>query len=836
VRRTTFLEPLVRDVRYGARQLRQNPGFTVVAALSLALGVGANTAVFQLLDAVRLRTLPVEKPEELVEVRLPAGTSRSGSFTGGRSNLTNPMWEQIRAHQQAFSGIFAWSSTRFNLARGGEMRFAEGLWVSGDFFRTLGVQPLIGRLLTATEDTRGCSPDAVISHAFWQRELGGDAAVLGRTITLEGKRFNVIGVTPPAFFGVEVGRRFDVVVPICAEPIIMGERSGLDRRAYWWLASMGRLKPDWTVKRAIAQLEAVSPALFEATLPSSYQAEMAKTYLGYKLTAEPAGTGVSSLRAQYENPLWLLMGTAGLVLLIACANLANLMLARATAREREFAIRLALGASRARVIRQLLVEGLLLALVGAALGALLARGLSRSLVAFLETPRRPLFLALAFDWRLLGFTALAAGVTCILFGLAPALSAARTTPGAAAKSAGRGLTASRERFGLRRVLVVSQVALSVVLLAGALLFVRSLRNLTSVNPGFRQSDLIVAELTLPEASYPAARRLPLRRDLIERLRATPGVESIAEVSIVPVSGSGWNESVFVDGQAGPKKGESFFNRVSPEYFKTMGTPILSGRDFGPTETSTSPLVAIVNETFARRFLDGRNPVGTRFRVEAAKGESERAYEIVGFVKDTKYYNLREEFRPTAFLASPQEPRPDNEAQFVIHSRAVTAQVVTAVKGVIADVDPSFDVSFRVFNSQIRDTMIRERLMATLTSFFGFLAVLIAVIGLYGVISYMVARRRNEIGIRMALGAARRDIVRMILREAAVLLAAGLAAGIGLTLLATRAVASILYNLKPNDPSTIAAAAAVLAGVALVASYLPARRASTLEPMRALREE
>lgn len=342
-----FVESLAQDLRYGVRQLRLNPSFTLVASVSLALGIGANTAIFQLMNAVRLRTLPVEKPEELVEVRLPPGSSRSGRFTGGRSNLTNPLWEQIRDRQEAFSGMFAWCNSRFNLSSGGEARYAEGLWVSGDFFRTLGVKPQLGRLFSVEDDRRGCgSLGTVISHSFWVREFGGDPGALGRTVTLSSHPFPVIGVTPPGFFGVEVGRTFDVAVLLCSEPVIAGEESALDSRWHWWLAVMGRLKPGWSLERVNAHLGAMAPGTFEATLPDTYQPDMAKRYLASKLIAEPAGRGVSSLRASYENPLWMLMTTAALVLLIACANIANLMLARATAREREFAIRLALGASR----------------------------------------------------------------------------------------------------------------------------------------------------------------------------------------------------------------------------------------------------------------------------------------------------------------------------------------------------------------------------------------------------------------------------------------------------------------------------------------------------------
>src|SRR3989475_7615145 len=559
----SFLDSAWRDLRYGARLLRLNPSFAIVAILSLALGVDANTAIFQLLDAVRLRTLPVRNPQELVEVRIgETSGGRTGSSVSRRPALTNPLWEQIRDHQQAFSSTFAYSNVGFNLTTGGEARYAQGIWASGEYFNTLGVSGLVGRTLTSNDDRRGCqTPPAVISYGFWQREYAGSLSVIGRSLMLDGHAYDIVGVTPASFFGMEVGRTFDVVVPLCAEPLSRGARSGLDKPDTWFVAVFGRLNPGWSIERATSHLASLSPAMFKTTLPTRYGAEDAKHYLNFKLAAFPAGTGVSSLRRNYESPLWLLMATAGLVLLIACANLANLMLARATAREREFAVRLALGASRGRLIRQLLVESLTLALLGTALGALLAGALSRALVSFLATGQRSLFLDLSVDWRVLSFTALAAGSTCILFGLAPALHAVRIAPGTAVKAAGRGLTASRERFGFRRALVVSQVALSVVLLAGALLFVRSLRNLLAVDAGFRADGLVVASLTLPQADYPVERRHAVRRDLLERLRAAPGLDSAAEASIVPVSGSGWNNTIHIEGEAG-KSGESFFNSVS----------------------------------------------------------------------------------------------------------------------------------------------------------------------------------------------------------------------------------------------------------------------------------
>jgi putative ABC transport system permease protein len=833
---SALIDSLVQDVRYGVRQLRLSPGFTIVAVLSLALGIGANTAIFQLMNAVRLRALPVEKPEELLEVRLPPGSSRSGRFTGGRSNLTYPQWEQIRARQEAFSGIFAWSTSRLNLSIGGEPRYAEGLWVSGDFFRTLGVQPELGRLISADDDKRGCgNAGAVLSHSFWVREFAADPGVLSRTVTLDSHVVPVIGVAAPGFFGVEVGRRFDVAVPLCSRAVFEPEEKPLDKRWYWWLAVMGRVKSGWPLERVNAHLGSLAPGLFEATLPENYQPDMAKRYLASKLVAQPAARGVSSLRARYENPLWMLMATAGLVLLIACANIANLMLARATQREREFAVRLALGASRPRLIRQVLAESLMLALAGTILGAGLAQFLSRSLVAFLRSGQQSLFLDAPLDWRVLGFAAGIAALTCVLFGLAPALRAVRIAPGAAMKAGSRGLTASRERFGVRRILVVAQVALCLVLLTGSLLFLGSLRNLLSVDPGFRAEGLLSASIGLPREDYPPERRAPLHREMLERLRAIPVLDSIAEVVVVPVSGSGWNQTVRVDAETGPYR-ESYFNRVGPGYFKTMGTRLLAGREIDARDTLESPKVAIVNEAFAQRFFNSGNPVGHRLRVEPERGKPEASYEIVGVVRDSKYYGLRDEFQPTTFLAAGQDDQPGTFVQYAIRSRGSLEAATSAIKQTLREVNPKAAVDFRVLDAQIRDSLLRERLMATLTGFFGALAVLIAVVGLYGVISYMVASRKGEIGIRMALGAGRGAIVRMVLREACLLLALGLAIGAAASRAAAQTLSSLLFGVTAGDAATLALAVGGLAAVALAASYVPARRASSVEPMLALREE
>jgi putative ABC transport system permease protein len=832
----TLVDSAWRDLKYGARLLRLNPVFAGVAILSLALGVGANTAIFQLLDAVRLRTLPVADPQQLMEIRISDSSGgRTGQFISRRPNLSNPLWEQIRDRQQAFSSAFVWSTTDFDLTTGGEARYAAGLWVSGEYFNTLGVRPIAGRMLAAADDRRGCdAPPAVISYGFWQREYGGSPSAVGRSVRLNGHAFDIVGVTPPAFFGVEVGRSYDVAVPLCAEPLTRSGRSAMDRSDVWFLAAFGRLNPGWTREKATAHLAAISPPIFQTTVPTRYSAEDAHRYLGFKLGAFEAGTGVSTLRRDYESPLWLLLATTGLVLLIACGNLANLMLARATSREREIAVRLAIGASRGRIVRQLLAESVLIAVVGSVLGAVIAQSLSRFLIEFLTSAKNRVFVDLALDWRVFAFTAALAGTTCLLFGLLPALRATGIAPGAAMKAGSRGSTDTRERFGMRRALVVGQVALSLVLVVGALLFVRSLRNLMTLDAGFDQEGIVVANLDFRHAGIATERRTAVYADLRRRVAALPGVISAAQADIVPVSGSGWNNFILIDGVK--LKETVNFNSVSDGYFKTMGTPILAGRDFDARDTPGAEKSVIVSELFAKKYFAGKNPIGQVFQIQEPPGQPRPLNRIIGLVKDTKYTDLREAFTPIGFYAASQDADPSPDIQLVVRTTAPLVTTTAEISAAATQVHPSASVRFQTMTTMVRDSLLRERLMATLSGFFGGLAALLATIGLYGVMSYMVARRRNEIGIRMALGAGRRDVLVMVMREAGLLLAGGVIVGALLAIAAARAATTLLFGLRPGDPATLGMAIAGLGMVAMLASYLPALRASRLEPTEALREE
>src|SRR5437016_8966267 len=785
----SVVETLWQDLKFSVRLLRFNPAFAVTAILSLALGIGANTVIFQLLDAIRMRTLPVKNPQELAEVRIAERNGATGSFVTRYPKLTNPQWAQIRAQQKGFSGLFAWGPTTFNISPGGEVHNVQGMWVSGEFFDVLGIEPDQGRLLSLTDDLPGCAtPGVVISHSFWKREFGGDASVLGRKITIEKRPFQVIGVTPASFYGVEVGRNFDVALPLCVEPIVRSEFSVLNRRDGWWLTVMGRRKPGWTLEQASAQARTISPGIFEATLPAEFDADDAKHYLGYKLGVFPADTGVSELRSTYENPLWLMLGLAALVLLIASANLANLMLARASAREREIAMRMAVGARRGRLIRQLLAESLLLGFAGALFGGLLANSLTQVLVASISTSNEPLFVDLVLDWRMLGFTTAITLLTCALFGLTPALRATQVTPGTVLKSAGRSATSGPERFGLRRVLVVSQIAMSLMLVVGALLFGRSLQKLATLDAGFAQEGVLEMELDLTALHLPVERRAGFKRQVLDQVRAIAGVESAAEAGIVPLRGDGMNRQVRVNHAGQVFEGKSELNEISPRYFATWQTPILAARDFDERDTVHSPL------------------------------------------------DLREEFLPTMFMPGTQKGHPEQEETILIRSEASLHGLISSLKSTVQQFNRGVDMNFTPYRKMVETSLLRDRLMARLSGFFGILAVLLAAVGLYGVIAYMVERRTSEIGIRMALGANRGGILRLVLREACVLLGVGLLIGTALSLAGSRAAATMLFGLKPTDFVTYVLAVASLSAVAALASFLPARRAARLDPIVALRNE
>ncbi len=825
VRGTAWLDTAWRDFRLSLRVLRKSPAFALAAIGTLALGIGANTAIFQLLDAVRLRSLPVPNPRQLARIQIHGGNGGFG-ITDNFNDLTYPFLEQLRLHHEAFYGVFGWSADGVQIGQGTRSRRVHRLRVSGDFFTSLEMTPALGRLISSDDDQPGCTfPAAVLSYAFWQSELAGQASVIGAKILVNDRPFQVIGVTPPRFSGLEVGEKFDVALPMCASP---GPES---RRDLFWLVIMGRLKPGLNIAQASSRLAAASPGMVEATLPSGYSSGALETYKKFRLEAVPAANGISELRDQYDTSLWLLLGITGMVLLIACANLGNLMLARAGARHREFAVRLALGASRARLIRQSLCESLMLACTGAAMGLALAGALSKTILWFLTTHDYSPDLDLFVDWRMLFFTAAVATLACILFGLAPAVRASQTDPGEAIKSGGR-LTEGRDRFSFQRFLVVVQISVSLVLVIGALLFVESFRNLATLDPGFRTKGILLAFFDMSHLQLPQAQVKPFQRQLLEEVRNIPQVESAASSTQILIGGGSWGFGV----HAGSVDDGARFTWVSPGHFRTLETPILAGRDFNANDTETSPKVAIVNQAFVRRFFAGAGPIGRTLRTAPEPNYPATEYQIVGVIKDTKYYDLRSENPPICYAPADQFPEPGPSSQMYIRSSAPLAALGSTIKRRLTAAHPGLHMDSGIFQQQIDDTMVPERLMAALSGFFGALAALLATIGLYGVIAYVVVRRRNEIGIRMALGATRSEVVGLIMKDAALLVLVGVVIGAIGSLALGRTAASLLFGLKPYDPVTLLAATLLLTAVAALGSYLPARRASRLDPMAALRYE
>ena len=827
------IDNLFRDLRFGARLLWRDKGFAAAAIISLALGIGANTAIFQLLDTVRLRVLPVTEPGELVNVSFAPGSSRNGRFSSRWPALTFAQVEEIKARQQAFEGLGVWSSGALNTADGGEVKNVEALWASGDLFSVLGVKAAIGRVITADDDQRGCSaPVAVISHAYWHRQFGGAAAVLDQTVRLQGVRLPIVGVTEPRFFGLEVGRQFDVAVPLCADLLLQNGVDRFEGRREWWLAAVGRLAPGQTRPSANQHLIALSPSFTQATLPPGYSADDEQAYLGFKLNALPFENGASDLREQFGEPLVVLLVATTLVLVIACANLANLLLAKATAREREIAVRLSIGASRARIMRQLLAESLLLAAIGTTLGLFVARGLGQVLVAQLAGGAGSVFVDLTWNMKVLGFTAGVSLIACLLFGLAPAARATALSPTLVLKAGARGVTEGRSRFGVRRMLVVTQVALSLVLLFGALLFTRTLYNLLTIDPGFNQDVITIDATHRSLASDDPARGYAQRQDLQARLAAIPGIAGVALSENMPLAGGFWNEFVMVDG--GADKALANFARVDSGFLALLDIPVMRGRTFAPADSANAPPVALVNERFVEKMLAGADPIGRRLWVIGAPGEPEQKIEIVGVTRDTKYGSIREELQPLVYVSMAQADAFGALARFAVKVHGPIAGLMPSIERALAEVNPAIIVRTRVARQVVRNGLVREGLMAALSGAFGVLAALLAAVGLYGVLSYTVMRRANEIGIRLAMGASRATVLRMVLAESGWLVGIGLLIGLALSLGAARAAQALLFGLQPADPATIAAATALLATIGFIASYLPARRASKTDPMQVLR--
>jgi predicted permease len=809
------------DWRDAWRSLLSTPLVTALAVLSLALGIGANTALFSIINSLLLRPLPVSEPQRLV---LVDGDSWS-----------NPIWEEIRARQdQIAAGGFAWSNERFDLSSSGETDRVDGIYASGRMFEILGVNAVRGRTFTAADDARGGGPDGgvvVISHGFWQRRFAGADDVVGRTLSVNRVPFTIIGVAPRGFFGPEVGRSADLMLPLATEALILGKESSLDQRQNWWLNIMLRLQPGQTLAQAAGQLQAIQGQIRAATSPPNARAQ--QSYLAEPFTLVPGASGRSALRSRYEEPLTAMMFVVGLVLLIACANIANLLMARATARRHELGIRLALGASRPRLARQLLAESLMLAVAGAALGLAFAQWGSRTLVAQLTTVRNSVYLDLSVDWRVLGFTIAAAAATAVLFGVAPALAVSRVPPNEALKEQGRGVTGER-RAGLRQGLVVLQVALSLMLVVTASLFTRSLLSLTTRDAGFDRGPVLIASV---EVKRPPEERGDLYERLREAAAGVPGVAGAAASFTTPVSSAGWNTRIVVppDSSLGPRQRMSWVNAVTPGWFGTYGIQLSGGRDFNRSDRTGAPRVAIVNLAFARRFLEPGDPVGQRFSEEGPSGKGD-TYEVVGVAEDAVYRSLRAPMEPTLYMPIGQWDRPGGSINIGIRSAGGTPLALTrSVAAALGRVDADAALTFYSLSDQVKASLTQDRLLAGLSSFFGGMALLLASLGLYGVTSYSVNQRRTEIGIRMALGADAAGVVRMVLMRVGGLVAIGITLGMAASVWASKFVATLLYGFDPSDPLPFAGAALILMVVAGAAGWLPARRASRINPTILLRE-
>ncbi len=830
-----WIERLAKDARYAARILRRSPGFALAAVLSLTLGIGANTAIFELLNAVRLRSLPVARPGELVELSIVGGNRGMGINSGPHAMLTAPLFEALHREQQAFAGVFAWSTYDYmHEGRGLVRPTVRALLASGDLFSTLGIGPYRGRLLVSADDRHGCGAGPiVISQEYWQRRLGGRDDAVGSSMVLDDKTFQIVGVTPPEFFGLEVGRHFDVALPLCAQAV--WDPEVLDQKNRWWLSGMGRLKPGWTLERASEHLATLSKGLFAETVPSDYEEPTLKRWRSLVLTALPGRHGISQWRDDYETSLWLLLGITGLVLIMACANLASLMLARASVREREFALRTAIGASRGRIVSQALAESILIALLGATGGGLLASALSRALIAFVSTEAQPLILDAGMDWRVLAFTGTVASITCLACGLVPALRSASTDPANALRAGGRSLT-SAAGFSFQRLLVIFQVAVSLVLVVGALLFVRSFRNLTMVDTGMRLEHLNMAVAGFDHPGIAPEESQRIRATLLEHVQALPDVQAAATSTLLPLSGMSWTHTIKVTSPAGEQQGDSKFTWVSPSYFQTMQIPLVRGRLFDDHDAAASTQVIVVNETFVRRYLDRAAAVGTHVRTVAEPGYPSAEREVIGIVRDTKYGSLREETPPSAFAPASQHPSPQPFTFLAIRSAASIATLRQELGQAYSQSGATSDVAVWPMVEQVRDSLLRDRLMSWLSGSFGLVAGLLSAVGLYGIMSYATARRSNEIAIRMALGAERRDVVRMMLLQAGRLLAIGVGIGILAALALGHSVQALLFGIVPNDVVTILLAAVALAAIGLIAAYVPTARAAGISPLEGLRAE
>lgn len=812
----TLIDELRGDLRHAFRTFARNKTFTAAAVVTLALAIGANTAVFSLIDSVMVRQLPVERPEELVEVML----QRPGSEPD--NGFTNALWEAVRDRQDVFSGVFVWSVPQpFVFGDGSVGRQVAGMAISGDYFPTLGVGATVGRLISTRDDYRGCPAIAMLGHDFWQTQFGGDA-VVGRAITLHRQPFEIVGVVAPHFHGLEVGRTFDVAIPLCASAPF--DRRNLDSTGRWWLNIMGRLAPGVTLAQAKARLQVLSPDVMRASGQDVKR----------QLVASASAAGPSGLRRRFGEPLQMLMAGVAIVLLIGCANLASLILARATTRAQEMAVRTALGASRRRLVRQLLTESLALAALGAALGVLVAELGTAFLLRSLRV-----FVDVSLDGRVLGFTAVIAVTTGLLVGLMPAirLTSRSMLTAMKSRSAAGGNRPARARAG--KWIVGAQVAMSLLLLIGGGLLLRTFLVLLALDPGFDRHNVIVATAKVPTfaadtVTQTAAQREAAFSAITARISAMPGVTSVARAFTTPLGSDNWSSTIDTDAASSPagEGASASFNFVTSGYFATLRMPLVAGRDFDPRDTKQSAAVAIVNETAAREFFAGRDAVGRTFHRRGQDGP----IGIVGIVKDAKYGALREPAPPTIFLPAAQAPARAEANEIIVRTSVPPAAVIPAIEDAARSVSAELALTARTLEEQVADDLVLEQLLAILAGFFGALAVLLSAIGLYGVLNYLVTDRRPEFGVRQALGADPSAILRLVMREIVGVVAAGIAVGLAVALASVPLLQSMLFGLEPHDAVTTIAAVGLLSSVCAVAAFVPARRAARTPPITALRAE
>lgn len=831
-----LLAESIQDCRYGMRQLCQHRSFAIIAVVILGLGIGATTAIFSVISSLILRPLPVREPQRLVTLSTPFRAN-----AGLRTVWSYAIWEQIRSNTKLFDGALAWSAQRFNLSDRGEADPVSGVFASSEYFTTLGVPALIGRTFEASDDTRSGGSDghvAVISHGLWQGRYGGASDVIGRRLAVEGLPFTIIGVMPRGFFGTEVGQMVDVALPLGAEPSIHASNPALDAPDWYWLSVMLRLKPGQSPEAANAALQALGPGIIrDAVMPADLPVQFLPQLRSEPFVATPAITGLSTVRGQFDRPLLILLATVFVLLLIACANVANLLLERAISRRYEITVRLALGASRWRLFRQTLVESLILSSIGAAVGLSIAGPGSRVLVALLSGPANPVFLNLSMDWRVIAFTAGLAVATAMLFGTAPAWTSATLMPIDALKERGSGNSP-----GFRRVLssglVIAQLAFSLVLLVISGLFIGTIVRLAHVPTGYDTDRIAILDVTLRRPPADPVKRLSLFRDLVNAAGAVPGVAHAAGSFVTPVSNSRFSGTIESRAfESATTRGASFINFVTPGWFETYGMRLRSGRDFGDADTSNGLDVAVVNEAFVRRFLPVRNPIGETVKYSFNGRDFSLAKTIVGVTSDAVYQSLRDGIQPTIYMPLAQWDSAALFSDISISVRAAngsSAALARPIADAVARVDGDISFTFRSLADQVNASLARESAVAKLSAWFGLMALVLASVGLYGVLSYAVSRRRAEIGVRIAVGATPSAVMRMMFRRAYLLVAIGILIGGVTSFWASRLVSSVLYGIGPHDTLVLTTSILVLTTAATAAVWLPAVRASRTDPASVLR--